>query len=73
MQKTTNDQVTKKEFGVEEKQFLGGTNYRWIRLDTVSYKNYNLTPEFREQLEERGFVECRKGVNTTWFCMPTKN
>jgi len=72
-QKTTTEAVTKREFTSEEKRFLGSTEFRWIRMDAVSYKDADLTPELRTQLKEKGFVENRKGITTTEFCVPTEN
>ena len=72
MQQTT-DNLVKREFTSEEKRFLGSTEFRWIRMDSVSYKDRDLGPSLKTELEKRGFVVCRKGVSTTEYCMPIQN
>lgn len=69
MQKTKKDSVKKREFTSEEKKFLGNTEFRWIRMDAVSYKDQDLTPKLKAELEKIGFVVSRKGASTTEFCM----
>lgn len=73
MQKTKNNSVEKRKFTSEEKRFLGSTEFRWIRMDAVSYNDRDLEPSLKAELDKRGFVVCRKGLSTTEYCMPTKN
>lgn len=60
--------MPERTFTAEEKSFLGGTAYRWIKISSVSYLDTDLTPDLRAELKKRGFEICRKGVYTTEFC-----
>lgn len=73
MRKKKVDQIIKRKFTLEEREFLMQTEIRWIGTDEVSYNNSELNQKMNKELQQRGFVIIRKGMGTTIFCMPKKS